>query len=204
MNSKITEVIFLLDKSGSMHGLEESTIQGYEEFIDSQRKEEGTCLVTTCFFSDTLMTIHSHQDIHSIPPMKKEDYIPKGCTALYDSIGYLIKDIDGYLEGISEERNIIFVIITDGLENASRKYDAKSIQSLISQKKECEWKFLFLGSNFDIKTEAERIGLDEDDYVSYQNTETGVRKNFKAIGRAIKAERMMGFIDTGWKEEIEK
>lgn len=77
MNSKITEVIFLLDKSGSMHGLEESTIQGYEEFIDSQRKEEGTCLVTTCFFSDTLMTIHSHQDIHSIPPMKKKTTYPK-------------------------------------------------------------------------------------------------------------------------------
>lgn len=204
MNNQTTEVVFLLDKSGSMHGLEESTIKGYNDFIDSQKREEGDCLVTAYLFSTDLKKIHSHQDIHDIPPMEIEDYVPKGCTALYDSIGKAIGEVDGYLEEVGRKRNIIFVIITDGLENASRIYDAKSVHSMIERKKKCDWKFLFLGSNFDVKTEAEKIGLDDDDCVSYQNTEIDIKKNFAAIGKAVRMERRMGFVDPGWKKYVKK
>lgn len=203
MNDKITEVVLILDKSGSMAGKENDTIGGYNSFIEKQQKEEGDCFISTYLFSNKNKAISLHQRICDIDKMDDEIYTVGGCTAMLDAIGESIVDMDNYLKN-KEERNVIFVIITVGEENSSREYNYSNISNMIKKHKEMNWKFMFLGANIDIDEMARKIGVDEKEVCSFSCTNKGVRNNFNAVDCAVLSFRMTGKVDESWKDKVEK
>ncbi len=204
MNKTVTEVVFILDKSGSMHGLEKDTIGGYNSFLEKQKKEDGICLVSTILFSSTSKTLFLHQDISSINEMKEEDYHASGCTALLDALGESITGMESYLEEKDERRNILYVIITDGKENSSRKYDYGRIKEMISEKQELGWQFLFLASNINAEEEADHIGISRRNTVNFHNDSKGIEKNFLGISKAVRMMSACNTFSSSWREEIDE
>lgn len=203
MRQKITEVEFILDQSGSMHKLKKDTIGGYNSFLEKQKKEEGDCLISTTLFSTTSKNILFHQDIHSVKDMTKEDYQPHGCTALLDALGNCILEMENHLKKENDDRNIIFVIITDGLENSSREFNYPTIRKMISAKQEEGWKFLFLASNIDAGEEAMNIGIRKDNSVCFHNDAKGIRTNFNGISKAVCLMRKENTFNSEWKKDIQ-
>lgn len=203
MNDKKIEVVLILDKSGSMAGKENDTIGGYNSFIEKQKKEEGECFISTYLFSNKSKAISLHQRICDVDKMNDTTYTVGGCTAMLDAIGEAIVDMDSYLKG-KDDRNVIFVIITDGEENSSREYNYQSVSNLIKKHKELNWKFLFLGANIDIEATAKSLGINEDEVSSYSYTNKGVRCNFMAVDCAVASLRSTGNVDNSWKDKVEK
>ena len=173
MNMDLTELVFILDRSGSMGGLESDTIGGFNGMIDRQKKEEKGVNVTTILFDDEVEVIHDRFPIGIIEPLTEKEYFVRGCTALFDAVGIGIEKLDRVQKHFPEQHRagkVIFVITTDGLENSSTEYSYEQIRRKIEAKKECGWEFLFLGANMDAAKEAGKIGINRNRSVTYENT----------------------------------
>ena len=209
MKKGLTELVFILDRSGSMRGLEEDTIGGFNGMLDRQRRLEGEANVTTVLFDDNYEIIHDRFPLQAIRPLTRNEYYVRGCTALLDAIGKTIckiRTVQDYLPDDMKAEKVIFVITTDGLENASREYGYAQIRKMVEEQKERGWEFMFLGANFDAVAEAAKFGIAEERSATYVNDRAGVRKNFEAVGQAVCAMRAapkMSAVGAGWKQEIE-
>ena len=163
LNNDITELVFILDRSGSMSGLEADTIGGFNSLIKDQKKADGKAFVTTVLFDTEFIYVHDRADINTVPPMTERDYVPRGCTALLDAVGMTIKHISGihkYSRPEDVPSKTIFVITTDGMENASREYNYSKVKSMIEKEQEkYGWEFIFLGANIDAAATAGSMGI---------------------------------------------
>lgn len=211
MNTELTELVFILDRSGSMGGLESDTIGGFNGMIAKQKKQESKVNVTTILFDDEVDVIHDRFPIEIIEPLTEKDYFVRGCTALLDAVGTGIEKMENVQKHLPEEHRagkVIFVITTDGLENSSEHYSYDQIRRKIEAKKECGWEFLFLGANIDAGREAEKIGIARNRSVTYENDAEGIAVNFQAVGkalsRAVAMEDASAMFEDDWKEDIEK
>ena len=209
MNKKneLTEMIFILDRSGSMVGLESDTIGGFNSLIDKQKKEDGKAFVTTVLFDNQQKTVHDRIDLKEIAPMTDKEYFVGGSTALLDAVGDTVTHIEKVHKYIRPEdvpAHTMVVITTDGMENSSRRWRAADVKKLVEKKKEEGWEFLFLGANIDAVSEAARFGIDADKAVRYCNDAAGVQKNFAGVTRAMSCMRKGAVLDASWKEEIEE
>jgi len=211
MKKGLTEMVFILDRSGSMGGLEKDTIGGFNSLIEKQKKEEGEALVSTVLFDNYQEVLHDRIPLDKIGKMTGEEYYVRGCTALLDAIGGAINHI-GNIHKYAREEDVpektIFVITTDGLENASSRYSYRDVKRMIKRQEEkYGWEFLFLGANIDVAKESDRLGIRADRAVRYVNDSAGVELNYAAVGCAMSALRSMkntAEFDGSWKEKIEK
>ena len=207
MNKELTEVVFILDRSGSMAGLESDTIGGFNSFVEKQRQEEGECLISTVLFNQLSRVIHDRVPIDEIRNMNREDYFASGTTALIDAMGdaiHHIKNVHKYIREEDVPANTVFVIITDGLENASHRYTSDQVKKMVSQQKEKGWEFLFLGANIDAVETAKKYGIEEDRSVDFLNDTQGIEANFKAVSKSVSSVRNMGRINEKWAKEIKE
>ena len=210
----LTEMVFILDRSGSMGGLEKDTIGGFNSLLEKQKKESGEALVTTMLFDDDFTLVHDRQPIRTVAPLTEEQYFVRGCTALLDAIGLTISHIKKARKEMPKEERpdrTIVVITTDGMENSSRRYNYAKIKQKIEKCKKKNWEFLFLGANMDAIGEAAKFGLDADRAVRYECDGEGTRKNYDVLGETITRARgaalpcmMAQAIGAGWSKEIEQ
>ena len=187
----LTELVIIIDKSGSMHGLEKDVVGGFNALIEEQSKE-GETKVTTVFFNDKVIFVHEGVDIKEIKPLDGRSYQPGGCTALLDAIGDAISFIKAKHSKLKEEElpeHTIFSIMTDGLENASREYSYKRIKDMIELQKKCGWDFMFQAANIDTEYEADRLGIDRDMAMSFDADSAGVGCVMKCCSAQIKKAR---------------
>ncbi len=204
----LTEIVFLLDSSGSMRGLEADTIGGFNTMIDKQKKESGQALISTVLFDTKTKVIHDRVSIDDIKEMTQSDYLALGSTALLDAIGNSVKHIQTIHKYIRKEdvpQKTLFIITTDGMENASKHYNYESIKSLIeNQQKNAGWEFIFLGANIDATQEARRFGIDESRAANYHSDSQGTDLNFNVLSEAITCLRQTAKLDASWKNRIDK
>ena len=210
MRKGLTEVVFILDRSGSMAGLEKDTIGGFNSLIEKQKKEEGEAYISTVLFDNYSEVIHDRVSIGEMQPMTEKEYYVRGCTALLDAIGGAIRHIGNVHKYAREEdrpEKTLFVITTDGMENSSRRYSAEKVKSMIQhQKEKYGWEFLFLGANIDAVGEARRFGIDEACAVDYCCDEVGTELNYDVLCAAVSQVRSSSRekkLDRGWKSRIE-
>ena len=192
MKKGLTELVFILDRSGSMSGLESDTIGGFNGMLGKQKGEEGEANVTTVLFDDQIELIHDRFPIGIVQPLTNKDYYVRGCTALLDAVGSTVKKVENIQERLPEEmkaEKVIFVITTDGVENASQEYTANMVKKMIEKNQEKGWQFLFLGANMDAVAEAEKIGIRRTHAASYKNDAKGVRLNYETAGRVLSCMR---------------
>ena len=208
MKKGLTELVFILDRSGSMAGLESDTIGGFNAMIEKQKKADGTAYVSTVLFNVERKVIHDRVSLHKIAPMTDNDYQVGGGTALLDAIGRAIHHIGNVHKYAREEdrpEKTLFVIITDGMENASREYSAKEIKQKIErQKSKYGWEFLFLGANIDAVETAKHFGIGQDRAVSYKSDSEGTKLNYEVISDAVACVRSKADLPIGWKDRIEE
>lgn len=208
MKKNLTEIVFILDRSGSMQGLEEDTIGGFNSMIEKQKSEPGEALVSTVLFDDVSEVIHDRVNIGEIEPMTGRDYTVRGSTALYDAVGDAVRHIGNihkYARPEDVPEHTVFVITTDGMENASRRYSAKNVKSLIErQKKKYGWEFLFLGANIDAAETAEAFGIGADRAADYLSDSEGTRLSFDVIGCAVSSMRSSRPLTSEWKKRIDE
>lgn len=208
MRKNVTEIVFILDRSGSMQGLESDTIGGFNAMIEKQKKAEGDALISTILFDNVSEVIHDRVDVQSVPPMTREDYTVRGCTALLDAIGGAIHHIGNVHKYAREEdvpEHTMFVITTDGMENASRRYDSQKVKKMIErQKKTYGWEFLFLGANIDAVETARHFGISEDRAVNYHSDREGTQLNYEVVSEAICTVRRNASLDADWKKRIDE
>lgn len=206
MNNDLTELVFIIDKSGSMNGLETDTIGGFNSLIEKQKKEKGDALVTTILFNQNSFILHDRACLNEVNKMKRSDYVAKGCTALLDAIGMTITRLTKKHNELKDEfipKKTIVVIITDGMENASIEYDYESVKRLIDKQKELGWEFIFLGANIDVCKEASKFGIDKDNAVRYCCDSKGVDLNYSALADAICEVRKEGKLNKNWRCKID-
>ena len=203
----ITELVFILDKSGSMSGLEADTIGGFNSMIDKQRKEPGKAFVSTVLFSDKSTVIHDRADLADVPKLTDKDYCVNGCTALLDAIGDSIKhirNIHKYARPEDVPEHTMFVITTDGMENASHRYDYDKIKKMIEKRKEKNgWEFLFIGANIDAISVAAKVGIGADRAANYKADGIGTQKVFAAMCAPMAKMRRNETVNDDWAEELE-
>ena len=208
MKKGLTEMVFILDRSGSMAGLEADTIGGFNSMIERQRKEPGEALVSTVLFSNTSQVIHDRVDIRKIEPLTDKQYYVEGCTALIDAMGQAIHHIGNVHKYAREEdrpEHTIFVITTDGMENASRRYSSDEVKKIVErQKNKYGWEFLFLGANIDAVETAGRYGIGADRAVTFLNDREGVALNYRTVGQTIRKMRASVAVGAEWKEDIDE
>ena len=208
MKKNLTEIVFILDRSGSMAGLEDDTIGGFNSMIEKQKREEGSAIVSTVLFDNECEVIHDRVDIQRIEPMTREEYYVRGCTALLDAVGDAIHHIGNVHKYAREEdrpEKTIFVITTDGMENASRRYNYHRVRKMIQrQKEEYGWEFLFLGANIDAAKEAARFGISEDRAADYHADSKGTSVIYETVGEAIRHVRTGKAMSSGWKARIDE
>ncbi len=208
MKKNLTELVFILDKSGSMHGLEKDTIGGFNALIDKQKAAPGNACVSTVLFSNDSQVIHDRADIRTIAPMTGRDYQTGGCTALLDAVGDAIRHIGNVHKYARDEdvpEKTLFVITTDGMENASRRYTADMVKDRIQRQKEkYGWEFLFLGANIDAVDAAQRIGINADRAANYHADAQGTAANFDALSDAVTRVRCAAPMDASWKDRIDR
>ena len=208
MRKNMTEIVFILDRSGSMSGLEADTIGGFNSMIEKQKKTEGEALISTVLFDSTSEVLYDRVNIRTIRPMTDNDYTVRGCTALLDAIGGAIHHIGivhKYARPEDVPEHTLFVITTDGMENASRFYTSDRVKQMIErQKQKYGWEFLFLGANIDAVETARHFGIGADRAVNYHSDSAGTRLNYDVLNEAIWAVRSSAPLDAGWKKRIDE
>ena len=209
MKKGLMELVFILDCSGSMHGLEADTIGGFNAMLEKQKQTKGTAWVSTVLFNDESTVIHDRVDIDKVTPMTREDYQVGGCTALLDAVGKAIHHIGRAHKYAREEdrpEKTIFVITTDGMENASRCYSLAQVRQMIErQKSRYGWEFLFLGANIDAEETADAFGIGRDRAVRYRSDSVGTRLNYAVVSDAVACMRSKAAtLPPDWKSRIEE
>ena len=203
----MTELVFILDRSGSMSGLEKDTIGGFNAMIEKQKREDGQALVSTVLFDNESVVIHDRLPLDRVPPLTEREYYTRGCTALLDAVGgaiHHIGNIHKYARKEDVPEKTLFIITTDGYENASRRYDYEKVRHMIQHEKEkYGWEFLFLGANIDAAAEAQRFGIDADRAVTYKCDAAGTALNYDVISEAVCHVRASRPLDAGWKAKID-
>ena len=208
MRKHLTELVFILDRSGSMSGLEADTIGGFNSLIEKQKKQEGEALVSTVLFDHEILVLHDRVQLQTIRPMTDRDYTVRGCTALLDAVGgaiHHIGNVHKYARREDVPEHSLFVTPTDGMENASRRYSAAQVRQMIERQKErYGWEFLFLGANMDAVETAGHFGIAPDRAATYRQDSEGTKLNYEVLSDAISAVRcdapLMG---AAWKERID-
>ena len=208
MKKGLTEMLFILDRSGSMHGLETETIGGFNSLIEKQKKAEGSAIVSTVLFDDEMKVIHNRVPLEDVKPLTEKEYYARGCTALLDATGRSVKHIrkvQKYLPEEEKPEHTIVVITTDGYENASHEFDLERVKRLIrKQQEKYNWEFMFLGANIDAVAAAGKIGISAKRAVRYKSDKRGTMLNYEVVGKAMSAMRSCAAIADDWKAEIEE
>lgn len=214
MRKNLTEIVFILDRSGSMSGLESDTIGGYNSLLNKQKDEEGEALISTVLFDDVSEVLHDRADIKNVRPLTAKDYYVRGCTALLDAVGGAIHHIGNVHKYAREEdrpTKTLFVITTDGMENASRRYNYEKVKAMVERQREkYGWEFLFLGANIDAAKEAGRFGIRPECAVDYECDVYGTQTIYQELNETVRKVRacapaqMREALNTEWKENIEK
>ena len=208
MKKNLTELVFILDRSGSMSGLETDTIGGFNAMIEKQKKEPGEALVSTVLFDHETEVIHDRVDIQKIEPMTRNEYYVRGCTALLDAVGGAIHHIGNVHKYAREEdrpEKTLFVITTDGMENASRKYSYEKVRTMIQRQKEkYGWEFIFLGANIDAAKEAARFGIGAEYAADYHADSQGTAVIYEAMSEAVCNVRACKPMSTDWKRKVDE
>ena len=206
MKNNITELVFILDRSGSMFELRADTVGGFNSMIEKQKKEEGRAYVSTVLFNDTSFVLHDRVDLEKVGEMKLSDFQTSGCTALYDAIGQAIRhiaNIHKYARPEDVPEKTVFVITTDGMENASRFYSHRDVKALIEKEKEkYGWEFLFIAANIDAQETAAMFGIDEDRAVNYCADSQGTEILYDAVSDAICSVRSRAPLAGSWSKKI--
>ena len=208
MKKNLTELVFILDRSGSMAGLERDTIGGFNAMIEKQKREQGEAIVSTVIFDNVSEVIHDRVPLERIKPITERDYYVRGCTALLDAVGGAIHHIGNVHKYAREEdrpEKTLFVITTDGMENASRKYSYSRLKEMIERQKETYgWEFLFLGANIDAAKEAARFGITADRAANYHADSVGTGVIYESVSEAITQVRACAApLSADWKENID-
>ena len=208
MKKNLTELVFVLDRSGSMAGLEADTIGGFNAMIEKQKGEPGEAIVSTVLFDNECDVIHDRVDVQKILPLTEKEYYVRGCTALLDAVGGAIHHIGNVHKYAREEdrpEKTLFVITTDGMENASRKYSYQRLKGMIQRQKEkYGWEFLFLGANIDAAGEAARFGIDADHSANYHADSTGTAVIYEAVSEVVCNVRASRPMSKAWKKNIDE
>ena len=208
MKKNLTELVFILDRSGSMNGLEADTIGGFNSMIEKQKKEAGDALVSTILFDHKTEVLHDRVEIRNIAPLTDKDYSVRGCTALLDAIGGAIRHIGNihkYARPEDVPEHTLFIITTDGMENASRVYSSDEVKEMIErQKAKYGWEFLFLGANIDAVETARHFGIAEDRAVTYHSDSVGTLLNYAVMSDAISSVRSSRPLSADWKRKIDE
>lgn len=208
MKKGLTELVFILDKSGSMSGLEADTIGGFNSMIERQKREEGEALVSTVLFDNESTVIHDRADIKKVPLLSNKEYSVGGCTALLDAVGgaiHHIGNVHKYARAEDVPEHTLFIITTDGMENASRSYDYDDVKKQIErQKAKYKWEFLFLGANIDVAGVGKKMGISEDRTAKFRNDGKGQALNYKVMSDVVCSIRQCGSIDNDWAKRIEE
>lgn len=208
MKKGLTELVFILDRSGSMHGLEGDTIGGFNSLIEKQKKTEGEALVSAVLFDDECRVLYDREDLMAIRPMTRDDYFVGGCTALLDAVGgaiHHIGNVHKYARSEDVPEHTLFIITTDGMENASHQYTAERVkQMIVRQKEKYGWEFLFLGANMDAVETASHFGIDRDRAVTYRCDPVGTALNYDVLSEAVGSVRMNRKLGKSWKDRIEQ
>ena len=206
MKNNVTELVFILDRSGSMHGLEQDTVGGFNSMIEKQKQVEGRALVSTVLFSNDSRVIHDRVDIEKIEPLTEREYQPYGGTALMDAIGCAIHHIGNvhkYARREDVPEHTIFVITTDGMENCSHLYSADEVRRMIRrQEQKYGWEFLFLAANIDAAETAERIGIRRERSSNYRATSDGTDALYTCVEKVIRKVRTCEAVDDDWAKEL--
>ena len=207
MKKDLTELIFILDRSGSMGGLESDTIGGYNAMLKRQMEAEGSAYITTVLFDDEYELLHDRINLKGVKPITEKEYFVRGTTALLDAVGKSIQKIVNVQRNTSDDEKaekVLFVITTDGLENASREYSYNKVRAMIEkQKSRYGWEFIFLGANIDAVSEAEKFGIDSSRAAQFHNDKDGIELNYKVVSEAICELRSSKTISRDWKKEID-
>ncbi len=205
-NNDITELVFILDRSGSMAGLETDTVGGFNGMIAKQKQQEGEAFVTTVLFDNEIETLHDRIPLTEVPEMTEKEYFVRGCTALIDAIGTSIRHVETIHKYARKEdvpAHTLFVITTDGLENASRRFSSAEVKKMIERKKEKDgWEFLFIGANIDAVETARCYGISEDRAVNYHADKKGTAVVFETVSAAVGSVRSSAPLAPCWSKEI--
>ena len=208
MKKNLTELVFILDRSGSMSGLERDTIGGFNAMIEKQKKQDGECIVSTVLFDDESRVIHDRVSLDEIKLMTEDDYQVQGCTALIDAIGgaiHHIGNVHKYARTEDVPENTIFIITTDGQENASHRYSSDKVKQMIErQKDKYGWEFLFIGANIDAVETAKRYGIDRNRAVNYNADAQGTSVLYETVSKAVCNVRASKCMAENWSEDIDK
>jgi len=207
MKNNKTELVFILDKSGSMSGLESDTIGGFNSMLKKQQKEEGEAIVTTVLFDNNYQVLHDRIDINAVNPISENEYFVEGSTALLDAVGKTINKIVNVQRNSTDDyraEKVLFVIITDGMENASREYSYKKISKMIETEKiKYGWEFIFLGANIDAEKAAADIGIDADKAVNYHSDSIGTEFSYAAVEMAVDDIRKGKELNAKWRKNLD-
>lgn len=207
MKQGLTEIVFILDRSGSMSGLEKDTIGGFNSIINKQKQEPGEAYVSTVLFDDEMEVLHNRTLLANIAPLTEKEYYARGCTALLDAIGgaiHHIGNVHKYARDEDRPEKTIFVITTDGYENSSRRYTAERVKQMIErQKQKYGWDFIFLGANIDAIKTARNFGIDEDRAANFVNDELGINIMYEAQCNLMSDLRNNRVNERKWKENID-
>ena len=207
-NNNLTELVFILDRSGSMAGLESDTIGGFNAMIQKQKKEPGEAYVSTVLFDNVSEVLHDRIPLKKVPKMTGKDYTVRGCTALIDAIGgaiHHIGNIHKYARPEDVPAHTMFIITTDGMENASHKYSSDEVKKMIERQKEkYGWEFLFIGANIDAVETAAQFGIDRNRAVNYNADSEGTQVLYKTLSAPISAMRANAAISDDWSQSIEE
>lgn len=208
MRKNFTELVFIIDRSGSMAGLEGDTIGGFNAMIEKQKKLDGECVVSTVIFDNVSEVIHDRVKLEKVAPMTENDYTVRGCTALIDAMGgaiHHIGNIHKYARKEDIPEHTVFVITTDGMENASRRYTSSQVKEMVErQKVKYGWEFIFLGANIDAVETAKSFGIDKERAVNYHSDSKGTKLNYSVVGNAICHMRATSSFSDDWKREIDE
>ncbi|KAL0251271.1 hypothetical protein GEMRC1_000484 [Eukaryota sp. GEM-RC1] len=197
-----TSIVFLLDRSGSMHDIVDDVIGGFNSTLEEQKKVPfGSCFLTTVLFDNMYEVLHDQVDIHAVPPLSRSEFVPRGSTALLDAIGRAISAVESQVSNTPS--NVVFVIFTDGKENASREFTAEQIRKLVRQKEdECQWKFLFLGANIDSFSEASKIGFSANRVANFSKRDQGSLHAQSAVSQYVTQTRTPKYSSVSEEEPV--